>query len=257
MAAREHAHSLRHEGRGPLSHEGPGANRVQSLESTALSLQRSVGNGAVSSLLSQMLPAVQRQAASKSSSKKPGGGSTPEFEHNASTVTINADSAVDFADQIRTRLGGAHCAIVIEPDVKEEWSTYPDGREVPGTRVVVSVGIKVTTTIHTVRFGMGRPDAKNKAKITEMVALMKAHEEAHRSYIVTAATDALKKAQTYVGKRNKGAAALKVLNGAECVANKQHETLDAKEGVFTVTDNAGEITIAKSSSGAKYPCGKK
>lgn len=230
---------------------------MHSMEATMLSLQRAAGNGAVSSLLSPAVPVVQREGPAKSGSEASGGGSTPDFEHSVTAVTINADSAADFSEQVRTKLGGAHCAIVITPEVNEEWKTKPDGSEVPGTRVVVSVGMKVSTKIHTVRFGMGRPDAKNKAKIDEMVALMKNHEEAHRSYIVAAATDALKKAQAFVGKRNKGAAALKVLNGAECVANKQHESLDAKEGVFTVTDNAGVITIAKSSSGAKYPCGKK
>jgi hypothetical protein len=87
-----------------------------------------------------------------------------------------------------------------------------------------------------------------------MVAMMRAHEEARCSFIVAAATAALAKAQAYVGKKNSGAAALKVLNNAECVANKQHESLAAKEGLCTVTDDAGVITSSKASSGAEYPC---
>lgn len=249
--------------RGPREEIGVGGPRpvssgsqIRGAESTLLSLQRSAGNVAVASLLSRVAPVVQRQGAAQGGGQQQGGGSAPEFTHNVTKVTVNADSAVDFAERIRASLGGAHCAIEIEPDVQEEWRTNPDGSEVAGSRVVVSVGMKVTTTIHTVRFGMGRPDATNRAKIDEIVAMMRTHEEAHRSYIVAAATAALAKAQSYVGKRNKGAAALKVLKGAECVAAKQHEALDAKEGVFTVTDTAGVISVAKSSSGAKYPCGK-
>ncbi len=238
----------------------------------ALALQRSVGNAVVASLLARAhgelagppeAIRLQRQesepagATGGSGAGAPGsGGGKPTFDHRSKVTTINASSAVEFADNIRASVGGAHCAIVLEPDVQEDWKTRPDGSEVPGTRTVVSVGLAVTTEINTVRFGMGRPDEANRAKINEMVAMMRAHEEAHRSYIVAAATAALAKAQAYVGKKNSGAAALKVLNNAECVANKQHEALDAKEGLFSVTDDAGVITISKTSSGAKYPCGK-
>lgn len=235
----------------------PGAGSVRPFTSTALGLQRAVGNAVVAAMLSPRPTVVQRDGEAQAGQGSTGGaasGATPEFDHKMDPVTVDGSSAVEFADNVRTRVGGAHCAITLDPIVNETWKERANGKEIPGTRVIESVGLKVSTKITTVRFGMGRPDANNRAKIDEMVAMMKAHEEAHRSYIETAATAALAQAQALVGKRNKGAEALKILNNAECVANKQHEALDAKEGVFSVSDNAGVITITKSSSGAKYPC---
>ena len=164
-------------------------------------------------------------------------------------IRIDKDAVATYAKE---GLDIQHEVIDLCPTKCMNW----DGKEIKGTRTVVSVGMTVTTQINTVRFGMGRPDAANRAKIDEMVAMMRAHEEAHRSYIEAAATAALAKAQAYVGKRNSGKAAYDVMMKAECVANTKHEALDAKEGLFSVTDNAGEITITKSASGAKYPCTK-
>jgi hypothetical protein len=74
-----------------------------------------------------------------------------------------------------------------------------------------------------------------------------------------AATAALAAAQKYVGTR-KGDEARKALTTTlECTTNGQHEALDAKEGLLTVSEVRrpdGKITLelTKSASGAKYPC---
>jgi hypothetical protein len=95
--------------------------------------------------------------------------------------------------------------------------------------------------------------------IDQMVADIQAHEARHRSIIETAATAALAAAQKFVGK-NKEKEAEKALNkDLECATNKQHEALDATEGLLTVVevrqpDGTIKLQLTKSASGAKYPC---
>jgi predicted secreted Zn-dependent protease len=175
------------------------------------------------------------------------GGAAPVFKHSGSTVTINADSAIDFSNNITAQIGTPHTEIELEPDV--QWEI------VGGVKKVSSVGLTVTTKIVKVRFGMGRPNDKHKKAIDEMVAAIKAHEEQHRAVIVAAATAGLAKAQTFVG-TTKIKEAWKALDtGVSCVAAKQHEALDAKEGLLTASEDAnGNVTVTKSPSGATYPC---
>ena len=176
-----------------------------------------------------------------------GGGATPTFKHSSSTVTVNADNAIDFSNNITAQIGTPHTEIECEPDV--QWNV------VGGVNKISSVGLTVTTTIVKVRFGMGRPNDKHKKAIDEMVAAIKAHEEAHRAIIVAAANDGLAKAQKLIG-TSKIKEAWKALDtGVTCVAAKKHEELDAKEGLLTASeDGNGNVTIAKSASGAKYKC---
>jgi hypothetical protein len=185
-----------------------------------------------------------------------GGGGSPVFNHSGSTVTINADSAPDFSNRITATIGTPHTEIVIEPDVQYDYKTGPDGNEIKSTRKIASVGLTITTKIVKVRFGMGRPNDKHKKAIDEMVALIEAHENQHRAIIVAEATAALTKAQKLVG-TNKVDQAYKILDhDLDCAAAKKHEALDAKEGLLTAVEQSnGDVSITKSASGAKYPCG--
>jgi predicted secreted Zn-dependent protease len=144
---------------------------------------------------------------------------------------------------------------VLEPDVQYDFKTDAEGKEIPGTQKITSVGLTVTTKIVKVRFGMGRPNEKHKAAIDQMVAAIQAHEEQHRAIVVAEATAAVAKAQKLVGTR-KVKEAYKILDAVDCAAAKKHEALDAKEGLLTASEAAdGSVTITKSASGATYPCG--
>ena len=160
---------------------------------------------------------------------------------------MNADNAIDFSNNITAQIGTPHTEIELEPDI--QWDVNR------GVKKITSVGLTVTTKIVKVRFGMGRPNEKHKKAIDEMVAAIKAHEEAHRAIIVAAATAGLAAAHKFVG-TSKIKEAWKALDtGVTCVAAKQHEALDAKEGLLTASENAnGDVTLTKSASGAKYPC---
>jgi hypothetical protein len=183
------------------------------------------------------------------------GAGTPTFNHSSTTVKIDADSAIDFSNKITAQIGSPHTEITLEPDVQYDFKTGDGGKEIPGTQKIVSVGLTVTTKIVKVRFGMGRPNEKHKKAIDEMVAAIQAHEEQHRAIVVAEATAALKKAQKLVG-TNKVKEAYKILDAVDCAAAKRHEELDAKEGLLTASENAdGDVSISKSASGAKYPCG--
>ena len=176
-------------------------------------------------------------------------------------MTINADSAVDFSRQIVASIGAPHVSPEFTPDIQTDFSTDASGKEVPGSRKISSIGLTVKTSITKVRFGLGRVDDDNRAMIARMVTEIQAHEQRHRSIVETAATAALAAAQKFVG-TNKTADAKKALTTTlECTTNTQHEALDANEGLLTVTEVRqpdGKVTLqlAKSGSGAKYPCKK-
>ena len=186
---------------------------------------------------------------------------TPTFDHSGgSTVKIDADGAVEFSQKITQQIGSPHTSPEFTPDIQVTFKTDGSGNEVPGTRVITSVGLAVKTSITKVRFGRGRPDADNKAMIDQMVAEIQAHEERHRAIVETAATAALADAHAkYVGKKQEAAAKKALTKDLECTTNKQHEALDAKEGLLTVAevrqpDGKITLTLTKSASGAKYPC---
>jgi hypothetical protein len=182
-------------------------------------------------------------------------GPTPTFDHSGgSTVTINADTAVDFSNNITATIGAPHVAPEFTPAI--EFSVGPTG-----AKKITSIGLTVKTSIVKVRWGMGRVDAENKAMIDQMVAEIKAHEERHRKIIETAATDALAKAQKFVGTGQVDAANTALTKTVECTANKGHEALDGTEGKLTVSevrqpDGTIKLSLTKSGSGAKYPCSK-
>ena len=185
-----------------------------------------------------------------------GGAGGATFNHSSSTVTINADSAPDFSSRITATIGTPHTEIELVPDVQYDFKTRADGSEVPGSRRITSVGVTVNTKIVKVRFGMGRPNDKHKKAIDEMVAAIEAHEAQHRAIVVAEANAAVKKAQKLVG-TSKVKEAFKILDeDLDCAAAKGHEALDAKEGLLTAVEQSnGDVSITKSASGAKYPCG--
>jgi len=237
------------------------------MPAVARSLQQTIGNRLVSRALAQLareeaLADVSGALPLDDSTAPPPGAPTPTFDHSGgSTMTINADSAVDFSRQIVASIGAPHVSPEFTPDIQSDFSTDPSGKEVPGSRKIASIGLTVKTSITKVRFGMGRVDEDNRAMIARMVAEIQAHEQRHRAIIETAATAALAAAQKYVG-TNKTADARKALTTTlECTTNVQHEALDGTEGLLTVTevrqpDGKIKLELSKSGAGSKYPCKK-
>ena len=240
------------------------------MPAVARSLQRTIGNRLVSRALAQLAREGALADAAAGALELDDGGApapapgapTPTFDHSGgTTVTINADSAVDFSRQIVASIGAPHVSPEFTPDIQTDFSTDASGKEVPGSRKISSIGLTVKTSITKVRFGLGRVDDDNRAMIARMVTEIQAHEQRHRSIVETAATAALAAAQKFVG-TNKTADAKKALTTTlECTTNTQHEALDASEGLLTVTEVRqpdGKVTLqlTKSGSGAKYPCKK-
>ena len=185
-----------------------------------------------------------------------GAGPAPTFDHSGGkTETINADTAMDFANNITAKLGAPHVTPEFTPDIQVDFKTDGAGKEVPGSRKISSIGLTVKTSITKVRYGMGRANDKHKAAIDQMVEMIKAHEEAHRNIIETEATAALKAAQKYVGTGKDKQAEKALTTDLECSTNKKHEALDGSEGKLTASEQAdGSVTVTKSGVGATYPC---
>lgn len=183
-------------------------------------------------------------------------GPAPSFDHSGGkTVTINADTAMEFANNITASIGSPHTQPQFTPDIQYDFKTNAAGEQVPGSEKITSIGLAVKTSIVKVRYGSGRPNAEHKKAIDEMVTAIKAHEEAHRAIVETAATAALAAAQKYVGTNKVKAAHKDLTTGLECTTNKKHEALDAKEGLLTANEQTnGTVTVTKSASGATYPC---
>lgn len=183
-------------------------------------------------------------------------GPTPVFDYSGSkTVTIRADTAPEFARNITATIGSPHVQPVFEPDIRFGFKTDAAGREVPGSRRITSIGLKVKTAITKVRHGPGRPNRKHKKAIREMVAAIKDHEETHRAIIETEATFALWAAQKFVGTGRTTKAERALTDDLECATNKKHEALDAVEGLLTAAEQPdGSVKVTRSSSGARYPC---
>jgi hypothetical protein len=185
---------------------------------------------------------------------------TPTFDHSGgATETINADSAIDFSNKIRAKIGSPHTSPELTPDIQTTTTTRADGTEVPGSTRITSIDLKVKTSITKVRFGMGRVDAENKAIIDQMVQEIIAHEARHRAIAEAAAAKALVEAQKLVGTGKTTAATTALTKTLECAMNKEHEALDAKEGLLTVVetrqaDGTIKLSLTKTASGAKYPC---
>jgi Bacterial protein of unknown function (DUF922) len=232
------------------------------MPAVALSLQRSLGNRLVSRALASIARdevvdevALDEEAIPLDDGKPaPPAAPTPAFDHSGGqTVTINANSAVEFSQNIVDAIGAPHVAPEFTPDIAFD--------TVGKTRKITSIGLSVKTSIVKVRFGMGRVDDENRAMIATMVQEIQAHEQRHRKIIEDAATKALADAQKLVGTSQVEAAQKALSTTVECTANKGHEALDATEGKLTVSevrqpDGKITLTLSKSGSGAKYPCAK-
>jgi hypothetical protein len=183
-------------------------------------------------------------------------GPKPIFDRSGGKIiTINANTAQEFARNITATIGSPHVKPEFEPDIQIDFKTGAGGKTVPGTEKITSIGLKVKTAITKVRFGTGRPNSQHKKAIDDMVAAIKEHEETHRYIIDTQATFALWAAQKFVGTGRTKAAEKALTTDLECAANKKHEALDAVEGLLTAVEQPdGSVRVTKSSSGAKYPC---
>ena len=238
----------------------------------AHSLQRSIGNR----LVSRALATIAREAVAEAepigqeaaalsdeaiplddTKPAPSAAPTPTFDHSGGqTVTVNADTAVDFSNNIVSAIGAPHVAPEFLPDIAFDTTGGPGGK-----RKITSIGLTVRTSIVKVRWGMGRVDDENRAMIKQMVQEIQAHEERHRKIIEDAATKALADAQKLVGTSKVDDAQKALTKTLECTTNKGHEALDGTEGKLTVNevrqpDGKIKLTLTKSSSGAKYPCSK-
>lgn len=235
-------------------------------QALAVQLNRTAGNHYLQRALSQIHTAMREDDAAAphepialdegSSGGSGSAGPKPTFDHSGgTTVTINADSAIDFANNITATIGSPHTSPEFTPDIQYDFKTDSSGKEIPGTQKIKSIGLTVKTAITKVRFGSGRPNANHKKAIDEMVEAIKTHEEAHRAIVEAAATAALAAAQKYVGTSKVSDANKALTTDLECTTNKKHEALDAKEGLLTANEQTdGTVTVTKSASGAKYPC---
>jgi hypothetical protein len=253
----------------PVSAPGPAVvpAGLAGMPAVALALQRTIGNRLVSRALAQL---AREEAVDEIGDSIPlddtappaAAAPTPTFDHSGgSTVTIDADSAVDFSSKIVSTIGAPHVKPQFVPEIDFDFKTDANEKEIPGTRTVKSVGLTVKTAITKVRFGMGRVDADNRAMIGQMVQEIQAHEERHRKIVEDAATAALAAAQKFVGTKKVDEARKALSTTLECTTNGQHEALDASEGLLTVSEvrqpnGTITLTLTKSGSGAKYPCKK-
>ena len=257
----------------PVSARGPAAPAgLVGMPAIALALQRSAGNRYVSRAVAKLArEEVVDEIGGAIALEETGGdplqqpapsapaAPTPSFDHSGgSTVTIDADSAVEFSQKIVATIGAPHVAPEFTPDIAFDDIGGPGGKV---TRKITSIGLTVKTSIHKVRFGMGRVDADNRAMIGQMVQEIQAHEQRHRKIIEDAATAALADVQKLVGTSKVTDAQTALTTTLECTANKKHEALDGTEGLLTVSEVRqpnGKITLtlSKSGSGAKYPCKK-
>jgi hypothetical protein len=258
----------------PVAVPGPAApTGLVGMPALTVSLQRSLGNRMVARALRQIARdedtdldvAGEAIPLEDPLQQPPSGGAaapTPTFDHSGgSTVTVNADTAVEFSNQIVATIGAPHVSPEFQPQIDFDFKVDAAGNEVPGTKTIKSIGLNVKTAITKVRWGMGRADDENKAMIKRMVAEIQAHEEAHRKIIESAATTALAGAQKFVGTKKIAEARAALTTGLECTTNKGHEALDGTEGKLTVSevrqpDGTIKLELGKSSSGAKYPCKK-
>lgn len=185
-------------------------------------------------------------------------GPKPSFDHSGGqTVTIDADTAPEFAQKITAQIGTPHVTPEFTPDVQYDFKTDAAGNEIKSTRKITSIGLTVKTSITKVRLGLSRANDKHREAINQMVAHIKAHEEAHRAIIEAEATAALAAAQKLVGTGKVDEVNKALSTTLECTCNKKHEALDATEGLLTAAEQPdGSVTVSKSGSGAKYPCPK-
>lgn len=238
--------------------------RMMQRQAMAVQLSRTAGNQYLQRVVAHMQTVMRDDVPpDEGVVELKGGGSssgasepTPSFDHSGGkTVTINADTAIEFANNITAAIGSPHTQPEFTPDIQYGFKTDSSGQEIPGSQKITSIGLAVKTSIVKVRYGSGRPNAEHKKAIDEMVAAIKAHEEAHRAIVETAATAALAAAQKYVGTNKVKEAHKDLTTGLECTTNKKHEALDSKEGLLTANEQAdGTVTVTKSASGATYPC---
>lgn len=238
--------------------------RMVQRQAMATQLSQAAGNHYLQRVVAHMQTVMRDDAPSDEGAVelKDGGssggasGPAPSFDHSGGkTVTINADSAIEFANNITATIGSPHTQPEFTPDIQFDFKTNTSGEKVPGSEKITSIGLAVKTSIVKVRYGSGRPNAEHKKAIDQMVSDIKAHEEAHRAIVETAATAALAAAQKYVGTNKVKEAQKDLTTGLECTTNKNHEALDAKEGLLTANEQTdGTVTVTKSASGATYPC---
>ena len=237
----------------------------------ALALQRSVGNRYVSRAAARIareeiadeiggaIALDDTGADPQQSAPSAAAAPKPSFDHSGgSTVTIDADSAVDFGQKIVATIGAPHVKPQFTPEIAWDDIGGPGGKV---TRKITTIGLTVSTAITKVRWGMGRVDDDNRAMIRQMMQEIQAHELRHRTIIEEAATAALADAQKFVGTSKVDDAKKALTTTLECTTNAKHEGLDGTEGKLTVSEVRqpnGKITLTltKSGSGAKYPCSK-
>jgi hypothetical protein len=158
-------------------------------------------------------------------------------------VDIQADTALEFSQKIKSALGG-------NPHMQPSFKWAPD---VDDKGRVTKVNMTITTKIVRPRFSGGRPTPEERALISKLEGLIKAHEERHRDIAKRFAQQALCAA---VGKTDKTFEP--AINAALCQMNKAQEALDHTEGTvaWTLDPTGGRVVDVKLAPepAASYPC---
>ena len=158
-------------------------------------------------------------------------------------VTINADSALDFVQKMKSALGNPHMA----PSFSETPDTDDAGK-------ITKVNLTLEYSIVRPRWGSGyKVPPEEVALIRKIEGLIKAHEERHAAIAKDYAQRAVCAA---IGKT--GATYKAAIEAQLCAMNKAQETLDKAEGTIAWTLNADGTKVVDASlagwSGASYPC---
>ena len=189
---------------------------------------------------------------------------TPTFDHSGgSTVTINADSAVDFSQKIVSTIGAPH----VKPRVRRRTIEFDDVERTrrqgsPTPQDHVDRPDREDRRSSRSASGMGRVDDENLAMIRQMVAEIQAHEERHRKIIEDAATAALKdgaEVRRHRAVRRRERRRSPRRSSARRTRSTRRST--ARRGCSPSAevrqpDGKIKLSLSKSGSGAKYPCPK-
>jgi hypothetical protein len=160
-------------------------------------------------------------------------------------LNVKADTALDFMASAHKAMGDP--SKLGETSAQVDFSYALDGT----TKKIKKVTFTLKTEIRRVHWAGAqktKPDKANAAAITEIEALNKAHEEAHRSgYEAAFKKCKARFEKELIGKDesdlDKAAQEIKDALTAEC------EKLHKSGGLVTVTDSGGKITVKESAEG--------
>jgi Bacterial protein of unknown function (DUF922) len=161
-------------------------------------------------------------------------------------VPIQADSVVDFVNNINTAMGGKGEAGHMQADIKTNPEVDSKGR-------VTKVNMVVNTEIVRPRWSGGRPTDSDRVLIKKAEQLIKTHEERHRDI----AKDYMARAVKAMRGKSAGKAEATLKDFIKQM-DKAQQDFDAKEGLLIVDFNgpngkAGPATDVRAGPLPKEP----